>query len=139
MDVVQESVCEKCKNSLEESQVFTNGIPSHSPEKPDHSENLEMLEKELAHMKEKHAFQLQMENELKSNLESQVDVVIKMEDERVTLMKKNQELTQKCDKLKTNISDIQEAFQELRDELKHTQEEAQRYRDMQKENKTSNI
>ena len=56
------------------------------------SDKMGDLEKQVMKYKERMSYHDSVEEELKKNIESQVDVVLKMEEERLILMKKEKEL-----------------------------------------------
>lgn len=63
-----------------------------------------------------------IEEELKKNIESQVDVVLKMEEERLLLLKENKEIKDKAktltyenDDFKARIAEFESELDELKD------------------------
>jgi hypothetical protein len=66
-----------------------------------------------------------VEEELKRNIESQVDVVLKMEEERLLLIKENKEMKEKCkqyiyenDEYRGKIAIFEKELEELQDQIR---------------------
>lgn len=64
-----------------------------------------------------------MEDELKKNIESQVDVVLKMEEERLLLIKENKEFKDKNRGLTYDVEDYKAKINEFEKELGELQEQ----------------
>jgi cell division protein FtsB len=58
-----------------------------------------------------------MEDELKKNIESQVDVVLRMEEERLLLIKENKEMSVKNRSLNAEIDDYKDKMDVFEKEL----------------------
>ena len=107
LDTVEEQLCSNCRSSLEESQIFTarlsslGGNPHHHQSSTDDStlrelsERVSSLESQVLMYRERVAYHESVEEELKRNLESQVDVVLKMEEERLMLLKEGKEVKER--------------------------------------------
>jgi hypothetical protein len=108
LDTVEEVLCPNCQNSLEDSQLFSARLSQHGTKHhtssvdstTEHlvremSERLSDLERQVLTYRERVSYHESMEDELKRNLESQVDVVLKMEEERLLLLRDSKELRDK--------------------------------------------
>ncbi len=127
LDPVEEMVCTQCKNSLEESQIFTGRFSRGANESEVDPEllntlrdKLDDLEKQLLIYRERVHYHESIEEELKKNIESQVDVVLRMEEERLLLLRENKEhkdrnrsLTAENDEYKEKISFFEKELEEL--------------------------
>ena len=90
--------------------------------------------------KERINYHESVEDEHKKNLEQQVDVILKMEEERLVLLKEHKQATESIEKfqkenidlnqrnegLNAQISTFEEELQKLRDEVKEGQEQAEK-------------
>lgn len=102
---VEEQLCSNCKNSLEESQLFTSRSQQRHYSSVEEqntailvkelSEKLTDLETQVHTYRERVAYHESMEDELKSNIESQVDVVLRMEEERLLMLKENKDFRER--------------------------------------------
>lgn len=89
------------------------------------SERLNDLERQVLKYRERVSYHESVEEELKKNLESQVDVVLKMEEERLLLLKENKEFIDKNrtvvlenEDYKSKISLFESELQELHVQVK---------------------
>ena len=64
------------------------------------SDRLSQLEQQVLIYRERVSYHESIEEELKKNIESQVDVVLKMEEERLLMLKDNKEIRDKSEKVK---------------------------------------
>ena len=119
---VEEAICQNCKNSLEESFIASarnpmgNGASTveqqvvqvvdeeavqakarqiATEQLGNLTEKLTALERQVCMYKERIAYHESVEEEHKKNLEQQVDVILKMEEERLLLLKEHKESTAK--------------------------------------------
>lgn len=74
-----------------------------------------------------------MEEELKKNIEMQVDVVLKMEEERLLLIKENKELKEGNKVLKYDNEDLKEKMEIFERELNELQEQIKNQRSKEDE------
>ena len=85
LDPVNEAICQRCKESLEESRNFgEKGISGIIAE-----EKVKELTAEITKMQEAFKEKAESENRIKKELEDQVDLVLKMEEERLIMMKES--------------------------------------------------
>ncbi|CDW87453.1 UNKNOWN [Stylonychia lemnae] len=141
LDTVEEVVCQSCKNSLEESQIFTGRLSTnrggveHQYSQQDFAiinqlnEKLGELEKQVMIYRERVHYHESIEEELKKNIESQVDVVLKMEEERLLLLKENKEMKNKTqhltfenDDYKAKINLFEKELEELQEQIREQQQ-----------------
>lgn len=133
---VEEQLCSNCKNSLEESQLFTSrSTHRHFSSQEDNqqtallvkdlSDKLTDLEQQLLTYRERVAYHESMEDELKKNIESQVDVVLRMEEERLKMLKENKEFRERNrvlegdnDEYRSKIELFERELEELQQQIK---------------------
>lgn len=91
----------------------------------DLNEKLSDLEKQVMIYRERVYYHESIEEELKKNIESQVDVVLKMEEERLLLLKENKETKDKSrnliyenDDYKNKINMFEKELEELQEQIK---------------------
>jgi rRNA processing protein Krr1/Pno1 len=84
------------------------------------TERLNELERQVLIYRERISYHESIEEELKKNIESQVDVVLKMEEERLMMLKENKEfrernrhLVNENDDFKEKISIFEKELEEL--------------------------
>ena len=96
---MEEQLCPNCKNSLEDSQLFTGRMSNASGREEkvvrELSERLNELERQVLTYRERVSYHESVEDELKRNIEGQVDVVLRMEEERLLMIKENKEIREK--------------------------------------------
>ena len=73
--------------------------------------------------RERVSYHESIEEELKKNIESQVDVVLKMEEERLLMLKDNKELKDRSDKVKLENDEYKRRMELFEKELKELQRE----------------
>lgn len=125
LDIVEEAICQNCKNSLEESFIASARNPMQPKEQQPEAqaivpppifdeetiqnrarqiateqlsfltEKLSGLEKQVCMYKERITYHESVDEEHKKNLEQQVDVILKMEEERLVLLREHKESEQK--------------------------------------------
>lgn len=71
--------------------------------------------------RERVAYHESVEDELKRNLESQVDVVLKMEEERLVMLKDGKELKERETRVKEENTRMRERIEEVERELEGLQ------------------
>ncbi len=86
------------------------------------SETLGELERQVMTYRERVNYHESMEEELKKNIESQVDVVLRMEEERLMLIKENKEIKEKNKGLSYEIDDYKGKIDLFERELSEVQE-----------------
>lgn len=124
---VEEAICQNCKNSLEESFIASARNPTQSSQQPSAvmvsppkfdeetiqqkarqiateqlsslTEKLSSLDKQVCMYKERITYHESVDEEHKKNLEQQVDVILKMEEERLLLLREHKESTEKFTEL----------------------------------------
>lgn len=89
------------------------------------NDKLTELEKQVMIYRERVHYHESIEEELKKNIESQVDVVLKMEEERLLMLKENKEMKDKNKALafenedyKSKISLFEKELEELQEQVK---------------------
>ena len=85
--------------------------------------------------KEKIAYHESVEEEHKKNLEQQVDVILKMEEERLVLLKEHKESQQKLNDVQSEKDDFSQKNAVLNKKVDVFQEELLELRDAVKESK----
>ena len=83
----------------------------------DLSERLSSLESQVLMYRERVAYHESVEDELKKNLESQVDVVLKMEEERLLLLKEGKDVKDREGKLREENTRMRERIEQVETEL----------------------
>ena len=73
--------------------------------------------------RERVSYHESIEEELKKNIESQVDVVLKMEEERLLMLKDNKELNDRSDKVKLENDEYKRRMELFEKELEELQRE----------------
>ena len=73
--------------------------------------------------RERVSYHESIEEELKKNIESQVDVVLKMEEERLLMLKDNKELKDWSDKVKLENDEYKRRMELFEKELEELQRE----------------
>jgi hypothetical protein len=73
--------------------------------------------------RERVSYHESIEEELKKNIESQVDVVLKMEEERLLMLKDNKELKDRSDKVKLENDEYKRRMELFEKELEELQRE----------------
>lgn len=123
---VEEAVCLQCKESMEESQIM-NSSRRHSTENQELTQKLEQALKESSQLKEQVNYLQTLDAEMKKNFEGQVDVVLKMEEERLTLLKQVQAMgeqvaqtEERMTQLKTERDQAEEKVTELQAKMEET-------------------
>lgn len=88
---MEEALCPQCKNSMEESIVVQKDIVIQAEKQRilDLESQLHMASSALGKFKERVAFLEQMEHAQKKELEEHVDVLLKMEQERLIILREN--------------------------------------------------
>ena len=111
LETVEEALCPQCKNSMEESIVVVKkDILSQANEQKicDLEQMVQLLNKQLNHFKERQTFLETVEQEQKKELEEHIDVLLKMEQERLILIKENQGLKQEKTQLEQQSKNYEE-------------------------------
>ncbi len=98
LEPVSEVVCARCKESMEESRNFADKSISAVAADEEKMKNLEAL---VAALKEEVGKREIEENKAKKELEEQVDLVLKMEEERLMLMKESKLCKERLSKLES--------------------------------------
>lgn len=75
------------------------------------------LEKQVMTYRERVNYHESVEEELKNNIEAQVDVVLKMEEERLLMLKENKEIKDKNNKLVFDNEDYKDKIYLFEKEL----------------------
>lgn len=78
------------------------------------AQKVEKLEAQLKQYKDRVSYHRSLEEEHRKNLESQVDVLLKMEEERLVLIKEHQQATSRFEGLQTELTQVQEENAEIR-------------------------
>ena len=73
--------------------------------------------------RERVSYHESIEEELKKNIESQVDVVLKMEEERLLILKDNKEIRDKSEKVKQENDEYKRRMELFERELEELQKE----------------
>lgn len=73
--------------------------------------------------RERVSYHESIEEELKKNIESQVDVVLKMEEERLLMLKDNKELKDRSDKVKLENDEYKRRMELFEKELEELHRE----------------
>lgn len=88
-------------------------------------DRLNELERQVLMYRERVSYHESVEDELKKNIESQVDVVLKMEEERLLLLKENKEFRDKNrsllfenEEFRSKISMFEKELEELQVQIK---------------------
>lgn len=133
LDTVEEQLCSNCKNSLEESQIFSarmSNIGHHHNASTDSNaemmvrdltDRLNQLESQVLMYRERVAYHESVEDELKKNIEGQVDVVLKMEEERLLLIKETKEAKERERRVKEENEGMKERVKVFERELEELQ------------------
>lgn len=131
-------MCPNCRNSLEESQIFSARLSNlggaHAQSTDSQGglrEKLADLESQLLMYRERVAYHESVEEELKRNLESQVDVVLKMEEERLKMIKDVKEtkdregrVKEENERMKEKIAVFEKELEDLQVQIKDQMEAA---------------
>ena len=83
--------------------------------------------------RERVSYHESIEDELKKNIESQVDVVLKMEEERLLMLKENKEIKDRSDRVRNENEEYKRRMEMFERELEELQKEI---KDTHKENST---
>ena len=93
LETVEEALCPQCKRSMEESIHVNNVKDQENAETIDDLEQKNTyLQKQIVQLQERNTFLETVEAEQKKELEEHVDVMLKMEQERLLLLKENQKI-----------------------------------------------
>lgn len=87
------------------------------------SERLSQLEQQVLVYRERVSYHESIEEELKRNIESQVDVVLKMEEERLLMLKDNKEFRDRSERLRTENDEYKRRMEIFERELEELQKE----------------
>ena len=118
-NTVEEAICAKCQNSLEESFYQSESKRKRSDSDNDEQlqqmgQKLQSLEKQLIQYRERISYHQSMDNEHKKNLEQQVDVILKMEEERLILLKEHKQSQVMSEGLQENNAELQNTVDKMR-------------------------
>lgn len=87
------------------------------------SEKLSELETQVHTYRERVAYHESMEDELKKNIESQVDVVLRMEEERLIMLRENKEFRERNRQLETDNEEYRSKIEIFERELEELQQQ----------------